>query len=99
MRGVLNDFPTRRSSDLLQALTPERRSGVRSSLGRASMHAAARLDTLGTEQAYVVLVSSRAAACMDALPRDRKSTRLNSNHSQNSYAVLCLKKKMFYPAV
>src|SRR2546430_9113283 len=24
--------------------------------------------------------------------RDRKSTRLNSSHSQNSYAVLCLKK-------
>src|SRR6266853_5366513 len=28
----------------------------------------------------------------DAL-RDRKSTRLNSSHSQNSYAVFCLKKK------
>src|SRR2546428_1412824 len=25
--------------------------------------------------------------------RDRKSTRLNSNHDQISYAVLCLKKK------
>src|SRR6266853_1044494 len=25
--------------------------------------------------------------------RDRKSTRLNSSHSQNSYAVFCLKKK------
>src|SRR5438270_7917207 len=24
--------------------------------------------------------------------RDRKSTRLNSSHSQNSYAVFCLKK-------
>src|SRR2546430_12746438 len=29
-----------------------------------------------------------AAAC-----RDRKSTRLNSSHSQISYAVFCLKKK------
>src|SRR2546430_9743400 len=28
-----------------------------------------------------------------ALPRDRKSTRLNSSHSQISYAVFCLKKK------
>src|SRR2546430_12718811 len=27
--------------------------------------------------------------------RDRKSTRLNSSHSQISYAVLCLKKKEF----
>src|SRR2546430_3842181 len=28
-----------------------------------------------------------------ALYRDRKSTRLNSSHSQISYAVFCLKKK------
>src|SRR2546427_9586965 len=27
------------------------------------------------------------------LQEDRKSTRLNSSHSQNSYAVFCLKKK------
>src|SRR2546427_12964094 len=29
----------------------------------------------------------------EALARDRKSTRLNSSHSQISYAVFCLKKK------
>src|SRR2546430_7813547 len=29
----------------------------------------------------------------DREPRDRKSTRLNSSHSQISYAVFCLKKK------
>src|SRR3989475_10099227 len=28
---------------------------------------------------------------------DRKSTRLNSSHSQISYAVFCLKKKKYYP--
>src|SRR2546430_11230875 len=28
--------------------------------------------------------------------RDRKSTRLNSSHSQISYAVFCLKKKTTY---
>src|SRR2546430_4779778 len=27
---------------------------------------------------------------------DRKSTRLNSSHSQISYAVFCLKKKKYY---
>src|SRR5438270_5651597 len=32
---------------------------------------------------------NRAARCR----RDRKSTRLNSSHSQISYAVFCLKKK------
>src|SRR2546430_7753885 len=30
--------------------------------------------------------------------RDRKSTRLNSSHSQISYAVFCLKKKQFVAA-
>src|SRR2546430_12670980 len=30
------------------------------------------------------------------LLRDRKSTRLNSSHSQISYAVFCLKKKNTY---
>src|SRR2546430_11056895 len=29
--------------------------------------------------------------------QDRKSTRLNSSHSQISYAVFCLKKKKTYP--
>src|SRR2546430_11697873 len=32
------------------------------------------------------------AACVADLFRDRKSTRLNSSHSQISYAVFCLKK-------
>src|SRR2546430_10792344 len=31
--------------------------------------------------------------CARAASRDRKSTRLNSSHSQISYAVFCLKKK------
>src|SRR5688572_31583201 len=30
------------------------------------------------------------------IPADRKSTRLNSSHSQTSYAVFCLKKKKKY---
>src|SRR2546430_9962983 len=46
-------------------------------------------------------VSSSGGACgtpCEARPRsrawrDRKSTRLNSSHSQISYAVFCLKKK------
>src|SRR5688572_33445946 len=32
-------------------------------------------------------------ADLDRFARDRKSTRLNSSHSQISYAVFCLKKK------
>src|SRR2546430_10237495 len=35
----------------------------------------------------------QAANFPAALTKDRKSTRLNSSHSQISYAVFCLKKK------
>src|SRR2546430_13259132 len=34
-----------------------------------------------------------AIILLDVTLRDRKSTRLNSSHSQISYAVFCLKKK------
>src|SRR5687768_17851137 len=37
--------------------------------------------------------SDVAAACGFVVPRDRKSTRLNSSHGYISYAVFCLKKK------
>src|SRR2546430_5946247 len=33
---------------------------------------------------------------LDRILQDRKSTRLNSSHSQISYAVFCLKKKNLY---
>src|SRR5688572_31119692 len=37
--------------------------------------------------------SDRARSGIAMLAQDRKSTRLNSSHSQISYAVFCLKKK------
>src|SRR2546430_11894572 len=48
---------------------------------------------------FVVEDEREAVAAAHRLPRlsrgaiDRKSTRLNSSHSQISYAVFCLKKK------
>src|SRR5256885_15636510 len=36
---------------------------------------------------------ARRRAPSDEAPPDRKSTRLNSSHPVNSYAVFCLKKK------
>src|SRR5205085_5803011 len=40
------------------------------------------------------LLPRMAASASDTLrQKDRKSTRLNSSHSQISYAVFCLKKK------
>src|SRR2546430_10741533 len=54
------------------------------------------LSELGlTEQGYVLATIHRAENTDDA-KRDRKSTRLNSSHSQISYAVFCLKKKTKY---
>src|SRR2546430_11185137 len=48
--------------------------------------------------AYHPAVAGAAGAARDGASRlaetvDRKSTRLNSSHSQISYAVFCLKKK------
>src|SRR5688572_32378735 len=49
----------------------------------------------GTAPARGGLKPVSAPGCRSGPPpsRDRKSTRLNSSHSQISYAVFCLKKK------
>src|SRR2546430_6141044 len=46
-------------------------------------------EQLGVKQEQV----TSDASFVDDLGADRKSTRLNSSHSQISYAVFCLKKK------
>src|SRR2546427_4830853 len=43
----------------------------------------------GRARQFAILKSKR----LSVLGTDRKSTRLNSSHSQISYAVFCLKKK------
>src|SRR5688572_32666336 len=40
-----------------------------------------------------VIAATKAAVLINDDGEDRKSTRLNSSHSQISYAVFCLKKK------
>src|SRR5688572_31771650 len=68
-----------------------------------------RTTTLSTPFPYTALFRSReqqlgspamrelerrvVLSVIDAAFQDRKSTRLNSSHSQISYAVFCLKKK------
>src|SRR2546430_6810337 len=52
--------------------------------------------TLGARAALLGMgaaLTNLQAALLEAFHRDRKSTRLNSSHSQISYAVFCLKKK------
>src|SRR5688572_31937894 len=49
-----------------------------------------------TQKAYYGIGAERSeppAEMVDQISADRKSTRLNSSHSQISYAVFCLKKK------
>src|SRR2546430_4269228 len=49
---------------------------------------------LGLVSSVARIKASRFSSSYFGLrPRDRKSTRLNSSHSQISYAVFCLKKK------
>src|SRR5438128_7402625 len=43
--------------------------------------------------AAIGLLCVAAFVALVANPGDRKSTRLNSSHGSNSYAVFCLKKK------
>src|SRR5688572_32076266 len=53
----------------------------------------ARLS-LAAQAANLVRISAGVAVGIDNVDlADRKSTRLNSSHSQISYAVFCLKKK------
>src|SRR2546427_8853122 len=46
-----------------------------------------------TKPSYTVSGNKRTAVTTRNCTQDRKSTRLNSSHSQISYAVFCLKKK------
>src|SRR2546430_7306067 len=56
---------------------------------RSSIHA----NTLVSHRDANALPELHFLGSIDAKQRDRKSTRLNSSHSQISYAVFCLKKK------
>src|SRR2546430_7343445 len=67
--------------------SPEVRARAAISLGPILQYA----DTEGFEDPDDVPISERHFQQI----QDRKSTRLNSSHSQISYAVFCLKKKKY----
>src|SRR5207253_10601763 len=91
----LHSFPTRRSSDLkLRAMFVDHSGFIRD-----------RLESFVGRQAELAEIRQRIAKQMvtggyititgqaGQGKRDRKSTRLNSSHVANSYAVFCSKKK------
>src|SRR5205085_12336331 len=93
---ALHSFPTRRSSDLTD------RAQVRvAHAGEHGPRAEPRVfqDVALRERErrhlgdLVPREEGEARGDGDAQLQDRKSTRLNSSHSQISYAVFCLKKK------
>src|SRR2546430_11463444 len=58
-----------------------------------SIYWSARPGPTGPEGEEQVLFKGAVLVRVPGRKRDRKSTRLNSSHSQISYAVFCLKKK------
>src|SRR2546427_3807838 len=81
-------FPTRRSSDLVDqegadATVVENRAASRGSSP----------DEEDMKDMIALIAGAGMRAIMSFMSSDRKSTRLNSSHSQISYAVFCLKKK------
>src|SRR5205085_9865924 len=75
----LHSFPTRRSSDL--------DAGFGRPCETELLELVQSLDCSRLPDCLVTVET------LDKLKEDRKSTRLNSSHSQISYAVFCLKKK------
>src|SRR5688572_32108467 len=88
----LHSFPTRRSSDLGAAGPMSGFDSIVIGAGVNGLVAAATLARAGDR--VLVLEAGETIGAEGALAElDRKSTRLNSSHSQISYAVFCLKKK------
>src|SRR5688572_29264033 len=77
-----------------------RSNGVVTYVGKDIAYQFWKLGLLGRDFKYRVFVDrpqgplwATKTRYLKSRPRDRKSTRLNSSHSQISYAVFCLKKK------
>src|SRR5437764_10393952 len=91
-RPYLHPSPTRRSSDLMQAEGAALEVAIREA-GRVRLRPIL-MTTLCTLFGLLPLALGIGAGNELQRPnRDRKSTRLNSSHRCNSYAVLSLTKK------
>src|SRR2546426_6777912 len=88
-RSTLFPYTTLFRSQGLEAVRQAERAGAGpEDLGQAAGRA------LGTRVEYIMAPALLASSIPGGpIPRDRKSTRLNSSHLVISYAVFCLKKK------
>src|SRR5688572_32439061 len=89
---TLHSFPTRRSSDLYYKGTGPSREKLRDLLQTILYNPAFLTDDV-FEERYQASIDPETVELFGKKQGDRKSTRLNSSHSQISYAVFCLKKK------
>src|SRR2546430_10572315 len=96
---VLASTTSTRDTGLLDSLLPrfEARSGYRVKLIAVGTGQALALARRGDADVVLVHAPEAERTLFDSgyFVRDRKSTRLNSSHSQISYAVFCLKKKKY----
>src|SRR5688572_32582473 len=98
---LVTDFDFDLPDELIAQDPPAERGGSRllvldRSTGAVRDAMFAELANILREGDLLVLNNTRvfpARLLGQRVPRDRKSTRLNSSHSQISYAVFCLKKK------
>src|SRR5690606_39936294 len=92
-------FPTRRSSDLLGPRNGSAGSSDRrcSRSDRPGTHRGSRIDRpvrrVEAARGHLEFGQPAQQRLASTGTQDRKSTRLNSSHVKNSYAVFCLKKK------
>src|SRR5690606_41226031 len=64
-----------------------------------SLSASAPPSALATPMPSWVTTTTRRSSAWPRSDGDRKSTRLNSSHVKNSYAVFCLEKKRKHAAI
>src|SRR2546430_5335582 len=90
----IRDLTVTGGSDVCSSdLSCEPRSIARDRLADAQPRISIRRTELIALSTWRVSLRVNSSSPHDSPHRDRKSTRLNSSHSQISYAVFCLKKK------
>src|SRR2546430_13192341 len=89
---VLTNLPERAAAERLAGLLVEKRLAACVNILAPCRSVYRWQGAVRHDEEHPMLIKTTAER-YPALEQDRKSTRLNSSHSQISYAVFCLKKK------